>query len=72
MQMFIKSLQLNISSTVFETEMGTFFHCSNNSSNKICSSQLLKLQQNPFTQINDNQWWCDEYSKFHVTPQNVA
>ena len=43
--MFIKSLQVNMSSTVFGTEERTFFHCSNNSSNKICSEQLLKLQE---------------------------
>ena len=68
MQMFIKLLQPHMFSTVFETELEHFL-CSNNSCNKICPSRLLKLQQNPLTQIYDNQLWCDKESKFHVTPQ---
>ena len=55
--------------TAFETEMKTFLHCSGNSSNKTYSCQILKLQQNPLVQVNNNQWWCYKYSKFYVTPQ---
>lgn len=59
MQIFIKSLQLNMSSTVFDTEVRKFFNCSNNNYHKFCTSQILKLHQNSLTQLNA------EYSKSH-------
>ena len=64
--MFVKSLQLNMSLTTFDAEVGTLFHCFNNNSKKIYSSQLLKLQQSSLTQINNSHWWYCKYSRFLV------
>ena len=64
MKVFVKSLQLNLTFNVFHTEVRMFFHCSNNNSNNIRSSQLFKHQQNSLTQINDSQQWCGEYFNF--------
>ena len=68
MQMFIKSLQLNMSLTVFDADVKTLFHCSYNNTEKNLSNQMLKLQQNSLTQINDSHWGCGKYSRFHVIP----
>ena len=70
--MFMKLLQLNLSSTVFDTDMKPFLHCFSNNSNRIFSSQLLKLQQNSLTQVNDDHWRCSEHSEFNITPQKKA
>ena len=37
---------INMSPNIFNKQVRTIFHCSNNNSNKICSSQLFKLQIN--------------------------
>lgn len=66
--MFIKSLQLNMSLTVFDADVKKLFHCSYNNTEKNLSNQMLKLQQNSLTQINDSHWWCGKYSRFHVIP----
>ena len=67
MKMLIKLVQLNMSSTVFNTQMRTLFHCSGSKSIKICFSQLFKLQEHSLTHINYSQWWCVDCSKFYVT-----
>ena len=68
MQMFIKSLQLNMSLTDFDADVKTLFHCSYNNTEKNLSNQMLKLQQNSLMQINDSHWGCGKYSRFHVIP----
>ena len=46
--MFIKSVSLNMCSTIFDTQVRLI-----NNLNKICSSELFKLQQNFSMQITD-------------------
>ena len=70
--MFMKLLQLNLSSTVFDTNVKAFLHCFSNNSNRIFSSQLLKLEQNSLTQFNDSHWRCSKHSEFNITPQKKA
>ena len=61
MKFFIASVQLNTSSTVFDKHVKMFLHYSKGC-NKIYSS----------TVVNDSQWWCGSYAKFHAPPQKES